>query len=98
MGDDYYRLAGTSMATPHVAGAVAVLRGLRPELTPSDIRLLLRVSARDMGQSAASLHYEGEDMFWGIVRLGLGFGLDSAGYHAPHRPRFTGTASVAPGA
>ena len=47
--DEYLRLAGTSMSSPHVAGAVAILRGLRPELTPAQIRLLLRLSARDAG-------------------------------------------------
>lgn len=47
--DAYLRLAGTSMSSPHVAGAVAVLRGLRPELTPAEVRLLLRLSARALG-------------------------------------------------
>ena len=49
VGDDYLRLAGTSMSSPHVAGAVAVLRGLRPELSPGDVRTLMRLSARDLG-------------------------------------------------
>ncbi len=47
--DDYLRLAGTSMSSPHGAGAVAILRGLRPELTPAQVRLLVRLSARDAG-------------------------------------------------
>lgn len=47
--DDYFRLAGTSMSSPHVAGAVAILRGLRPELTPADVRRLVRLAARDVG-------------------------------------------------
>ncbi|MBY0399695.1 S8 family serine peptidase [Myxococcota bacterium] len=49
VADDYLRLAGTSMSSPHVAGAVAVLRGLRPELGPGDVRRMLRLSARDLG-------------------------------------------------
>ena len=49
LGGDYWRLAGTSMSSPHVAGAVALLRSLRPELTPSNVRRLLRLSGRDAG-------------------------------------------------
>ena len=45
----YWRLAGTSMSSPHVAGAVALLRNLRPELTPSQVRRLIRTSGRDAG-------------------------------------------------
>ena len=36
------------MSSPHVAGAVAILRGLRPELDPGDVRHLLKLSARDL--------------------------------------------------
>jgi subtilisin family serine protease len=41
--------SGTSMASPHVAGVVALLRGLRPELTPDSITALLHASAVDGG-------------------------------------------------
>jgi CubicO group peptidase (beta-lactamase class C family) len=43
----------------------------------------VRVLSREITESAGSVHYEGEDLFWGVVRYGLGFGLDSDGYHAP---------------
>jgi CubicO group peptidase (beta-lactamase class C family) len=36
-----------------------------------------------MVEAAATAHYEGEDLMWGIIRYGLGFGLDSDGYRAP---------------
>ena len=38
-------ISGTSMATPHVAGVVAVLLGTYPTSTPSEIATLLRASA-----------------------------------------------------
>jgi beta propeller repeat protein len=49
VADDYVRLAGTSMSSPHVAGVVALLLSERPELTPDDVRALLRLSADDVG-------------------------------------------------
>jgi subtilisin family serine protease len=49
VGDEYLRFSGTSMSAPHVAGAVAILRSLRPELSPSDVRRLIRMSSEDLG-------------------------------------------------
>ncbi|MCK6555540.1 S8 family serine peptidase [Candidatus Binatia bacterium] len=41
-------ISGTSMATPHVAGAAALLRGLRPALTPEEVKALLQQSAHQL--------------------------------------------------
>jgi subtilisin family serine protease len=57
-------LRGTSMAAPHVSGAVALLLQMQPTLTAPDVRELLRASARtdpDVGLGAA----------WG-PRIGFG--------------------------
>ncbi len=41
--------SGTSMASPHVAGSAALLLGLRPDLTPSQLHSLLVSSAVNNG-------------------------------------------------
>ncbi len=65
--DEYLRLAGTSMSSPHAAGAVAILRALRPELTPAQVRLLARLSARDAGSPGYDPEYGAGDL--DLVRL-----------------------------
>ena len=40
LGEDYDSYRGTSMATPHVAGVCALLKGFDPTLTANDIKLL----------------------------------------------------------
>jgi serine protease AprX len=42
--------SGTSMASPHVAGAAAVLKGVNPSLTPPDIRKILQVTAQPLAE------------------------------------------------
>lgn len=46
--------SGTSMASPHVAGAVAVLRQANPKLTPGQVQQLLAVTARPVRSLDAS--------------------------------------------
>lgn len=44
VGENYYRLRGTSMAAPLVSAAVAILNAKRPELNTEEIRQILRSS------------------------------------------------------
>lgn len=48
---DYARLNGTSMATPHVAGATTVLLQKNPSLTPAQLKALLVNNAQSFGDS-----------------------------------------------
>jgi subtilisin family serine protease len=41
--------AGTSMAAPHVAGVVALLRAQHPELGPGDVRSRVKDTAQNIG-------------------------------------------------
>jgi subtilisin family serine protease len=45
VGDDYTTISGTSMATPHVAGAAAILRQAEPELTAAQLKARLAGAA-----------------------------------------------------
>jgi len=54
--------SGTSMATPVVSGAIALLLSKYPELTNKEVKLKLRESAVDLGQ-----HWEKQG--WGLLNV-----------------------------
>ena len=52
-GSDWAYLDGTSMATPHVAGVVALLRSVAPEASVADVRQALLDSAEPLSGGAS---------------------------------------------
>jgi serine protease AprX len=57
----YATISGTSMASPHVAGAVALLLQARPELTPAQVEdVLLDTAHKFAGDATASGPYEAD--------------------------------------
>lgn len=55
LGSSYRYLSGTSMATPHVSGASALLMSVCSTCKTSEIRTLLRESAIDLGDPGADI-------------------------------------------
>ena len=64
VGGKYLRIAGTSMASPHVAGAAALIRSFHPEFTPEQVRQVLRLGSDDVGAP-------GFDIFSGAGRINV---------------------------
>lgn len=49
IGNSYQNMSGTSMATPHVAGAIALLKQAFPTKTGSELKQMLYETAQDKG-------------------------------------------------
>jgi subtilase family serine protease len=60
----YAAMSGTSMAAPHITGAVAVLRSINPAITVEQLESALALGARDLGNP-------GNDNNYGAGRLNL---------------------------
>jgi serine protease AprX len=65
----YQRLNGTSMATPVVAGAAALMLGTNPGLSAHTVKAVLQYTAQRMGTTDAMTQGAGELNVAGAVRL-----------------------------
>lgn len=59
-------LSGTSMATPHVAGAIALILEAHPTYTPGEIKDLLMTTANDLGLDY-NYQGKGEIDVWAVL-------------------------------
>ena len=53
----YGTISGTSMATPHVAGVLALLKSLKPEATFQELVEVMQESARDLGKNGKDKNF-----------------------------------------
>jgi serine protease AprX len=55
--NSYLWVSGTSFSAPHVAGAMALLRGAHPQATPAELEQALEATAADLGAGGADNTY-----------------------------------------
>ena len=88
----YSFLNGTSMASPHVAGVLALMKSVNPELTPEDIDILL-----DQGELSDDLGDPGRDDLYGQglinAQRAVVAALNAAGNPPADNPRLTASTS-----
>jgi len=68
----YYRVNGTSMATPHVSGLAALILAIHPNFTNEEVRQVLRVSADDLGKPGFDI-----DFGYGRINAAKALTIDS---------------------
>lgn len=71
LSNNYATLTGTSMATPHVSAAAALLWSVRPDLTNLEVRDLLLSTAVDLGAA-------GPDRYFGYGKVDAAAAVDAA--------------------
>jgi len=74
-GNSYSSFSGTSMASPHVTGSIAVLRQVNPDLDVDTIKEILLATAVDLGPAG-----EDNDFGMGVIDLEAAVIAASQGY------------------
>ncbi|MFX0094105.1 MAG: S8 family serine peptidase [Candidatus Hodarchaeota archaeon] len=79
VGGQYYYIGGTSMATPHVSGVVALMLQANPDLTPGEVEAALRASTDVLPFAGGQYVWDPNAGAWNYVTWGFD-GLDAVGY------------------
>ncbi|MCL2576308.1 MAG: S8 family serine peptidase [Defluviitaleaceae bacterium] len=62
VGEHYVKMSGTSMASPAVAGAISLLLARRPNMTPNEVKLFIK-------QTAKNLRLPPNRQGWGVLDI-----------------------------
>ncbi len=65
----YDEWSGTSMATPHVSGAIALIRQVNKNLSPKEIENLFNKTAKQIYDPATKKHYPRIDVYKAVSKL-----------------------------
>jgi hypothetical protein len=57
LGNGYNTMSGTSFSTPIVSSMIAILKGINPELTPSQLKKMIEETATDLGPEGKDIEY-----------------------------------------
>jgi len=68
--DNHIAISGTSMATPHVAGAVALILQKHPDWTPFQVKAAIRYTADDLGEDILTQGF-------GLINVGKAAALEN---------------------
>ncbi len=63
-GGKYTSTSGTSFAAPHVTGAAAILKGIKPDITQSEFEMLVEYTSDELGDM-------GHDSYYGFGLLNI---------------------------
>ncbi|MBD3162769.1 MAG: S8 family serine peptidase, partial [Candidatus Eisenbacteria bacterium] len=77
-GGEHKIISGTSMATPHVAGVIALMLEKDPTLTPAEVKSLLTSTARTDGWTGSVWNQK-----WGYGKLDAEAAVDAVGGGGP---------------
>lgn len=69
---DYALFDGTSMATPHVAGVIALIKSANKNLTPAQVRTILATTAQALGPNDANQYGKGLVQADKAVKMAVG--------------------------
>jgi minor extracellular serine protease Vpr len=92
--ESYDRYTGTSMATPHVAGVVALLKSAHPEWTAFDLKVAVTNTAKQLDTTKYDVFSQGAGLvqpYKAAKAEALAYSLDTVTFSGATHPNVKGT-------